>query len=72
MDELMEGKARLDRLKYSHIVLIPKRRRADKIGDFRLIALLNSSLKVVSKVFACRLTPGITTYVCKVPIRFNG
>lgn len=37
--------ARLDRLNYSNIVLIPKKDGAKHIGDFRPIALLNSTLK---------------------------
>lgn len=44
----------LDRLDYSNIVLI-KKEGATTIGDYRLIALLNSSVKIISKIHANRL-----------------
>jgi hypothetical protein len=36
----------------SHIVLVPKKDNPSKIGDFRLISLLNSSVKLLTKILA--------------------
>lgn len=52
MREVYDGMARLDCLNYSHVVLIPKKDVPDMIGDYRSIALLNNTLKIVSKVLA--------------------
>lgn len=55
--ESKEGMARLDRFNYTNVVLIPKVDGTEKGGDFRLIALLNSLLRIISKIPADRLTP---------------
>jgi hypothetical protein len=44
----------------SHIILIPKKDNAVKIGDFRPISLLNSSVKLLTKILASRLQKVIT------------
>jgi hypothetical protein len=44
----------------SHIVLIPKKDNPTKIGDFRPILLLNSSVKLLTKILASRLQKVIT------------
>lgn len=45
-----EGRARLDRINYKKIMLISKKEALTQLGDYRSIALLNSSLKIISKV----------------------
>lgn len=49
--------ARLDRFNYANVVLIPKVDGPENGGDFRLIALLKSLLRIISKIPADRLTP---------------
>lgn len=49
--------ARLDRFNYANVVLIPKVDGPENGGDFRLIALLKSLLRIISKIPADRLIP---------------
>lgn len=49
------GQARLERTNFSQIVLIAKKEALSTSGDYRPIALLNSSLKIVSKILTNRL-----------------
>jgi hypothetical protein len=44
----------------SHIVLVPKKDNPSKIGDFRPISLLNSSVKLLTKILASRLQRVLT------------
>jgi retron-type reverse transcriptase len=39
----------------SHIVLVPKKDNPTRVGDFRPISLLNSSVKLLTKILANRL-----------------
>lgn len=55
--ELNNGCARLDKLNYSFIELLPKRNSPESITEYCPIALLNSMLKIFSKMLASRLTP---------------
>lgn len=42
--EMSSDMARLDRLKYANVVLIPKKITVESVGDLRQISLLNSTL----------------------------
>lgn len=55
MMELLEGEARLDRINYEFIVLIPKKEFLERLEEFKPTALLNSTLKIVSKILANKL-----------------
>lgn len=55
VSEFMEGRERLDRINYSQMVLIPKNQTPTTVKEFRSIALLNSSLKIISKILAKKL-----------------
>lgn len=68
--EVHNGIARLDRLNYSNIVLIPKKSSPSLISDYRLIALLNSVLKIVSNVLASRLTPQLQKMIAEIQTGF--
>lgn len=56
--EVHKGLVRLDKINYFQfqVVLIPKSRALSKVGDHRLIFLLNNSLKTISKILANRLS----------------
>ena len=47
----------LSSINQTFIALIPKKRRAERIQNFRPISLLNSSYKIISKCLATRLSP---------------
>lgn len=68
--ELNNGDARLDRLNYSFIVLIPKRDFPESISKYRPIALLNSMLKIFSKVLASRLCPFLKEMIDNIQTGF--
>lgn len=51
-----ESRAKLDMINYSQIVLIPKKKAPTKMRDFWPIALLNCSVKTISKVLANRMS----------------
>lgn len=55
MEDISKGTSRLDRINYSVITLIPKKCSPWQIGDYRPIALLNSTIKKVSKILANKL-----------------
>lgn len=63
IEEIFKGISRLDRLNYSVITLIPKKYSLRQIGDYRPIALLNSTIKIVSKILANRLAPKLKLLV---------
>lgn len=52
---LHEGTLQLERINYAHVMLIPKKKGATNVGDFRPINVLNVSVKIISKVLANRL-----------------
>lgn len=49
--EVNEGRARLDRLNYTKVVLIPKKNTTEQITDYRPICLLNGTIKIISKIW---------------------
>lgn len=49
------GKANLERINWANIALIPKIDSPESLGDYRPISLINSSLKILSKILANRL-----------------
>lgn len=57
LKELHSGEDRLGRINYSQIVHMPKRINSKEVKDYKPIALLNSSLKNISKVLTNKLPP---------------
>jgi hypothetical protein len=49
----------------SHIVLVPKKDNPSKVGDYMPISLLNSSIKLLTKLLANRLQKVITRLIHK-------
>jgi len=58
-----EGNVCLQSINGSLITLIPKSEGANRISEFRPISLLNSSIKLITKILANRLQPLITKLV---------
>lgn len=54
-EDFHAGRARLERINWANVTLIPKVASPDSPGDYRPISLINSSLKIVSKILATRL-----------------
>jgi len=52
---IVEGSLQLERLNYAQVVLIPKKGKANKVGNFRPISVLIEKVKIISKVLANRL-----------------
>lgn len=63
INEVYRGEARLDNINYSMITLIPKKDQAETIGDFRPIALLNYSIKIITKLLSNRLAPKLQSMI---------
>jgi hypothetical protein len=55
MEAFHRGEAELDRINFSHMVLIPKKPTAVDVDAFRPICLQNCCLKILSKVLTYRL-----------------
>jgi hypothetical protein len=53
--EFYSGAADLESINTSFITLVPKKPQPETVNDFRLISLLNISLKVLTKILADRL-----------------
>lgn len=68
--KLNQGKERMDRLNYVNIVLIPKKNIAEYITDYRLILLLNNTVKIITKILANRLAPKLLELVGEYQTRF--
>lgn len=47
--------AELKSINYSYITLVPKRENPETVNDFRPISLLNSSMKIITKLLSNRL-----------------
>lgn len=47
--ELNQGRARMDRLNYANVILIPKKNTTKYITDYRPVSLLNGTVKIISK-----------------------
>jgi retron-type reverse transcriptase len=60
-----EGNIYMQSINSSYIVLIPKKDNPSKIGDYIPISLLNSSVKLLTKLLANRLVRIIFTIIHK-------
>ncbi|XP_039122026.1 uncharacterized protein LOC120258641 [Dioscorea cayenensis subsp. rotundata] len=52
------GRANLERINWANLALIPKVESPELLGDYRPISLINSTLKIISKLLAIRLSKG--------------
>lgn len=50
------GRANLERINWVNIALIPKVQTSEALGDFLPISLINSAMKILSKILASRLS----------------
>jgi hypothetical protein len=57
LNDFILGRIDIARLNFGVLSLIPKIPGADKITEFRPIALINVIFKIISKVFATKLDP---------------
>lgn len=57
------GRAWIDKINNSLVVLISKRESPSGPGDYRPIAILNSSFKIISKLLANRLAPTLAKLI---------
>jgi hypothetical protein len=53
----------LNLLNKANVILIPKKKGAESIGDFRLISLIHGFAKLITKVLALRLAPLINELI---------
>jgi hypothetical protein len=60
-----EGDICMQSINGSHIVLVPKIDNPTKVGDYRPISLLNSSIKLITKILANRLQQVIPQLIHK-------
>lgn len=70
LDEIASGMTRVNRLNFSQVVLIPKNNAPSSISDYRPIALINSSIKIIFKIVACRLSSVWKDLVSDYPTSF--
>ncbi|XP_039129007.1 uncharacterized protein LOC120265183 [Dioscorea cayenensis subsp. rotundata] len=54
-EDFYDGRANLERINWANIALIPKVESPEHPRDYRPISLVNSSLKILSKILATRL-----------------
>lgn len=69
-EEIYQFKAKLERLDYSQVILIPKETTLQTIDQYKPIALLNDFFNIVSKVFANRLLPYINEIMSEPQMGF--
>ena len=55
IEEFQQGNCGMERINKSHLFLLPKQQRADRVEDFLLISLSNSIYLIIAKVVANRL-----------------
>jgi hypothetical protein len=60
-----DGNICMQSINGSHIVLIPKKDNPSSVGNFRPISLLNSSVKLLTKILANRLQKVILQIIHK-------
>jgi hypothetical protein len=60
-----EGSICIKSINGSHIVLVPKIDNPTKIGDYSPISLINSSIKLLTKILSYRLQKVITKLIHK-------
>lgn len=70
MSEITAGTARQDCLNYSTIAFNPKKDGEERISEFRPTALLNSSLKIISRVLTNKQGPHLQNLVGEHQISF--
>lgn len=70
MNGFAKGDVNMERINYSLIVLIPKRDTPQTIRVYRLIALLNISLRIISKVLSNRLVTVLSKMVDESQLGF--
>jgi retron-type reverse transcriptase len=61
--QFAEGDMNIQSINGSHIVLIPKKDSPQTVNDYRPLSLLNSSLKLLTKIIANRLQKVILSIV---------
>lgn len=61
--DFFEGRGNLERLNWVNMVLIAKKNSPENILDFHLISLINFFCKIISKLFANRLSKVINDLV---------
>jgi len=54
-EDFFDGQLDLESINYSYITLVPKVINPESVNDFRPISLLNSSIKILTKLLADRL-----------------
>jgi hypothetical protein len=62
-DKFYEGSICLDSINGSYVTLIPKLSLPTSVGDYRPISLLNTSMKILTKLLANRLQLVITSLI---------
>lgn len=69
-DDFYSGRASLEHINWANITLIPKETEAVKIGDYHSISLINSSLKIISKILDNHLGCAINNKMDQTQIVF--
>ena len=54
-EDFYDGNLDLESINYSYITLVPKVSNPEGVNDYRPISLLNSSIKILTKLLADRL-----------------